>query len=70
MLRDLAFNRLDPAARDQCYQHEFAVPSLAAAAARMDDGMPNQVDFRQAAGWGATPRNDLRLIQQTRGQSR
>jgi hypothetical protein len=69
MLRDVGFNRLDRAARDQCYQHAFAAPTLAAASDRMDRA-PNQVDFRQAAGWGAAPRNDLRVIQQTSGQMR
>jgi|HubBroStandDraft_6_1064221.scaffolds.fasta_scaffold832101_1 hypothetical protein len=69
LLGDVNFNRLDPDARGKCYQHALAEPVPAAEAARTDR-TPNQIDFRQYAGRGPTPRNDVRLVQQTSGQSR
>jgi hypothetical protein len=68
-LANPSFNRLDLAARDLCYQHAFPPPpspqSLVAAGRA-----PNQVDLGQAASMGSSPRNDVRLVQQSDGAAR
>jgi hypothetical protein len=55
ILSDLSFNRLDPTARDKCYQHALVESMLAAETVHMDRA-PNQVDLRQAAGRGNAER--------------
>jgi hypothetical protein len=63
------FNRLDPAARDTCYQHAFATPA-AQGNQVLTASAPNEVDLRQAAGRTGAPRNDVRIVQQSNGATR
>jgi hypothetical protein len=66
---DPNFNRLDRAARDACYQHALA--TLASTEQSMLTGhIPNQVDLAREAGRGSSPRNDVRILQQSDGFAR
>lgn len=61
-----AFNRLDRAAREDCYRH--ALISQVAAQGRLPSAPPlavNMVDLSRAAGRGSVPRNDVRAHQET-----
>lgn len=63
---DVRFDRLDPAARDACYQR--TLPSLALADAggqrrELPHPAGNFVDLWRAAGQGNLPQNDIRAEQ-------
>jgi hypothetical protein len=69
LLADPSFNRLNPAARDACYEHAFGEP--APQGTPMAAGSTaNQVDLRRATSLTSAPRNDVRLVQQSTGITR
>jgi hypothetical protein len=60
---DIAFNRLDQAARERCYREMPEGPPQEAHA-RIGVAV-SQFDLRQAAGRSGAPGNDIRVIQET-----
>jgi hypothetical protein len=69
VLENRNFNRLDPTARDMCYQHALVTPTVRATPV-LTASAPNQVELRQAAGRAGAPRDDARILRQSNGAMR